>query len=59
MSTTVTLVAIGAYQAGSDPRVDAAIAAQADIRDFLHQDLHVRVSLNDSVQQLDALIGDV
>ena len=52
------LIAIGAYQNGSDPRVDAAIAAQAEIREILSQDLHVRVSLGDSVQQLDALIGD-
>jgi hypothetical protein len=27
------------------------------IREFLHQDLHERVTLADSVQQLDALIG--
>jgi flagellum-specific ATP synthase len=53
------LIAIGAYQAGSDPRVDAAIAAQAEIREFLYQDLHVRVPLAESVQQLDALIGGV
>jgi flagellum-specific ATP synthase len=51
------LIAIGAYQAGADPRVDAAIAAQTHIREFLHQDLHERVTLADSVQQLDALIG--
>jgi flagellum-specific ATP synthase len=51
------LIAIGADQAGSDPRVDAAIAAQPQIREFLHQDLQVCVPLADSVQQLDALIG--
>jgi hypothetical protein len=27
------------------------------IREFLHQDLHERVSFTDSVRQLDALIG--
>jgi flagellum-specific ATP synthase len=53
------LVAIGAYQAGSDPRVDAAIAAQSSIREFLRQDLHERVGIADSVAQLDALIGGV
>jgi flagellum-specific ATP synthase len=52
------LIAIGAYHAGADPRIDAAIAAQAQIREFLHQDLHECVSFNDSVQQLDALIGE-
>lgn len=51
------LIAIGAYQSGSDPRVDAAIAAQAAVREFLTQDLHVRVSLQDSVHQLEDLIG--
>jgi flagellum-specific ATP synthase len=51
------LIAIGAYQAGSDPRVDAAIAAQGAVREFLGQDLHVRVALRDSVQQLEALMG--
>jgi flagellum-specific ATP synthase len=53
------LVAIGAYQAGADPRVDAAIAAQNPIREFLNQDLHECVTLGDSVMQLDQLIGEV
>ncbi len=51
------LVAIGAYRAGSDPRIDAAIAAQPAIQDFLRQDLQQRVSFADSVAQLDHLIG--
>jgi flagellum-specific ATP synthase len=51
------LIAIGAYQAGSDPRVDAAIAAQGAVREFLGQDLQMSVSLGNSVQQLDALMG--
>jgi len=52
------LIAIGAYQHGSDPRIDAAITAQTGIRDFLRQDLHERVALTDSVKQLEALMGD-
>ena len=52
------LVAIGAYQHGSDPRIDAAIAAHAPIMDFLRQDLHGRVGLKDSVTQLDELVGE-
>jgi flagellum-specific ATP synthase len=52
------LVAIGAYRQGSDPRIDAAIAANAAILDFLRQDLHQRVGFADSVAQLDRLIGD-
>ncbi len=51
------LVAIGAYRAGSDPRIDAAIAAQPAIQDFLRQDLQQRVGFADSVAQLDRLIG--
>jgi flagellar biosynthesis/type III secretory pathway ATPase len=39
--------------------VDAAIAAQSSIREFLRQDLHERVGIADSVAQLDALIGGV
>ena len=52
------LVAIGAYRAGADPRIDAAIAAQPSIAEFLRQDLHERFGFADSVAQLDALIGD-
>ena len=52
------LIAIGAYQHGSDPRIDAAIAAQGGIREFLRQDLHERVAIADSIAQLAALAGD-
>jgi flagellum-specific ATP synthase len=52
------LIAIGAYQHGSDPRIDAAIAAQSGIREFLRQDLHDRVTLKDSVRQLESLMGE-
>jgi flagellum-specific ATP synthase len=52
------LIAIGAYQHGSDPRIDAAIAAQSGIREFLRQDLHDRVTLKESVRQLEGLMGE-
>jgi flagellum-specific ATP synthase len=52
------LVAIGAYRAGSDPRIDAAIAAQPEISEFLRQDLHEQVDFGTSVAQLSGLIGD-
>ena len=52
------LIAIGAYQNGTDPRIDAAIAAQSGIREFLRQDLHDRVTLKDSVRQLEGLMGE-
>ena len=52
------LVAIGAYRSGTDPRIDAAIAAHPAITGFLRQDLHDQVGFTDSVAQLDALIGE-
>jgi flagellum-specific ATP synthase len=52
------LVAIGAYQRGSDPRIDAAIAQWPNLQRFLQQDIHERVSLSDSVKQLKILFGD-
>ncbi len=36
------LIAIGAYQRGSDPRVDAALALWPRIEAFLRQDMHER-----------------
>ncbi|HTQ36230.1 MAG TPA: hypothetical protein VMH77_04275, partial [Steroidobacteraceae bacterium] len=51
------LVAIGAYRAGSDPRIDAAIAAQPALQEFLRQDLGQRVGFADSVAQLERLMG--
>ena len=52
------LIAIGAYQHGSDPRIDAAIGAQGGIREFLRQDLNERVTLADSIAQLAGIMGE-
>ncbi len=52
------LVAIGAYQRGSDPRIDAAIAQWPGLQRFLQQDIHENVTLPDSVAQLGALFGE-
>ena len=52
------LVAIGAYQRGSDPRIDAAIAQWPLVTQFLQQGMHERVGLQDSVAQLAALSGE-
>jgi len=46
------LIAIGAYQRGTDPRVDAAIAAWPRLQKFLSQDMHEQVKLAQSVTQL-------
>jgi flagellum-specific ATP synthase len=52
------LIAIGAYQAGSDPRIDAAIEAWPRLQGFLQQDLHERVNIVDSIAQLESLFGE-
>mgnify|MGYP001151519447 CR=1 FL=1 len=51
------LIAIGAYQKGSDPRIDAALALWPTMQQFLQQDLHERVTLEDSIAALNALMG--
>ncbi|MEJ1961925.1 MAG: flagellar protein export ATPase FliI [Gammaproteobacteria bacterium] len=50
------LIAIGAYQRGSDPRVDAAIAAWPRMQKFLAQDMHEQVKLAQSVAALTELL---
>jgi FliI/YscN family ATPase len=49
------LVAVGAYVAGSDPRIDHALAAREPINRFLRQDRGERTTLAESRQQLAAL----
>jgi flagellum-specific ATP synthase len=49
------LIAIGAYQKGSDPRIDAAIVQWPQIQKFLQQDLHERVDYNASLATLEVL----
>jgi flagellum-specific ATP synthase len=49
------LIAIGAYQKGSDPRIDAAIAQWPQIEKFLQQDLRERVDYNASLAALEAV----
>ncbi|HVN47014.1 MAG TPA: flagellar protein export ATPase FliI [Steroidobacteraceae bacterium] len=49
------LIQLGAYQRGSDPRLDAAIAAWPQLQQFLQQDMHERVDLRASLAALAAL----
>lgn len=51
------LISIGAYQRGSDPRIDAAIALWPAMQQFLQQDLQEKVTFNDSVTSLNTLLG--
>jgi flagellum-specific ATP synthase len=49
------LINVGAYQAGSDPRVDEAIALHAELEGYLQQDMHEAVDFERSVNDLNAL----
>ena len=51
------LIAVGAYQRGSDPRIDEAIACYPRLREFLQQDNRQAVTLNESLRQLETLLA--
>ena len=52
------LIAIGAYQRGSDPRIDAAIALWPKLERFLQQDMHTRVDFAGSLAGLQAVMAE-
>jgi flagellum-specific ATP synthase len=52
------LITIGAYQRGSDPRIDNAIARWPQIEAFMRQDMHERVELAASITALAATMAD-
>ena len=52
------LIAIGAYQRGSDPRIDAAIAIWPKLERFLQQDMRTRVDFAGSLANLHSVMGD-
>jgi flagellum-specific ATP synthase len=52
------LIAIGAYQKGADPRIDAAIAQWPAMQKFLAQDMKEKVAYAGSLQALQELVGD-
>jgi len=51
------LISVGAYQPGSDPRIDKAIERNSAILDFLQQDMDEPVDMNRSLQELATLLG--
>ena len=51
------LITIGAYQRGSDPRIDAAIELHPHIMSLLRQPIDSMVSMPDSVSALQSLTG--
>ena len=52
------LIAIGAYQRGSDPRIDAAIAVWPKLERFLQQDMRTRVDFDESLTGLQSVMAD-
>ncbi|TCK18843.1 flagellum-specific ATP synthase [Thiogranum longum] len=51
------LINVGAYQSGSDPKVDEAIAMYPQLSQFLQQHMHERVAWNDSLAGLATALG--
>ncbi|WP_445144336.1 flagellar protein export ATPase FliI [Dyella sp. Tek66A03] len=49
------LIAVGAYQKGSDPQVDHAITMWPRLRDFLQQEVDAPMSLADAIAGLEQL----
>jgi flagellum-specific ATP synthase len=53
------LISVGAYQRGSDPRIDLAIAMNPGIMNFLQQNMVEAVPFARSLEELTALLGNV
>ena len=53
------LIAVGAYQHGSDPRIDEAIACQSQLLDFLRQGNSHGITFDNSLEQLGELLRPV
>ncbi|RMD68433.1 MAG: FliI/YscN family ATPase, partial [Gammaproteobacteria bacterium] len=49
------LISVGAYRAGSDPRIDEAIAFYPRLMGFLRQEMHVKHALKQSIHDLQLL----
>lgn len=52
------LISIGAYRAGSDPKIDAAIAIRDSINQLLIQDANQLVPLDQSQAELQNVVGE-
>jgi flagellum-specific ATP synthase len=55
---SIDLISVGAYEAGSDPVLDTAIAKHGLIEQFLQQDISERADMEDSVQILAHVLAD-
>ena len=52
------LVLMGAYRAGADPAIDAAIAYHPAVMDYVRQDADAVVSLEEATAELTGVFGD-
>jgi flagellum-specific ATP synthase len=52
------LINIGAYVDGSDPEIDFAKSMIVRINEFLQQEIHQKVSFQESVARLQGLFSD-
>ena len=50
------LINIGAYQAGSNPAVDRALAKIKDMRDYLQQGIEDKVELGEAINHLKTIV---
>ena len=46
------LISVGAYEMGSNEQIDLAIGAMPSLREFMHQDMHTRFDLRESLEDL-------
>jgi flagellum-specific ATP synthase len=53
------LIMVGAYQAGSDPMVDAAVASRGSMLGFLRQDSGDSTPMSDTRALLGGLAGEI
>ena len=51
------LISVGAYQPGSDPRIDKAIEKYPAILEFLQQDMEESVGIAQSLHELELLLN--
>jgi len=53
------LIQLGAYAAGSNPRLDASIRGRDGLMKFLRQDAHVSAPREETLEQLNALAASL
>jgi FliI/YscN family ATPase len=53
------LIHLGAYTAGSNPRLDAAIQLRPRLIDFLRQDAHATAGFDDTLNSMSALAAEL